>query len=367
MKDITYFSQNVVNCFDNNIENMKVFNDLMMDTANNVYDKYSKADSNEMIRNQFNKVLGINYRSATRTERRQALRLHGIEISSIIENVLIDRMVSGINEQNMPIMRIVEDRNISLGDINYFTIDAKALLQVSKWAGGHHDIVRQKVLPGKGFSIDVSKYVIKTYASYDEFMMGKVDFAALIDLLYRSIEKYRFQALYENVMALDSYLPADMKASIGIAEATKQDILDHIEKVSATTGKDVMLVGTRFAIQKLQSTVNYNMWSDGMKDERYQNGILANWEGYECMVLNRINAEGTRDSIFTAQDNKKIYILPIDPDFKPIKRINSGDVEYFERGMDGSMQDRTMEGEVWYEEGIGIILDELYGVIIDNA
>jgi len=51
-------------------------------------------------------------------------------------------MVSGINEQNMPIMRIVEDRNIALGDINYFTIDAKALLQVSKWGSGHHDIVR---------------------------------------------------------------------------------------------------------------------------------------------------------------------------------------------------------------------------------
>ena len=104
-----------------------------------------------------------------------------------------------------------------------------------------------------------------------------------------------------------------------------------------------------------------------MKDERFQNGYLANWEGYECMVLNRINAEGTRDSIFTAEDNKKIYVLPIDNDFKPIKRINSGDVEYFERGMDGSMQDRTMEGEVWYHEGIGVVLDELYGVIIDNA
>ena len=51
-------------------------------------------------------------------------------------------MVSGVNEQNMPIMSLVEDKNIALGDINYFEIQNEALLQVSKWASGHHDIVR---------------------------------------------------------------------------------------------------------------------------------------------------------------------------------------------------------------------------------
>ena len=366
MRDVN-FSNNVLACFDNSFDNIAVFNDLMMDAANGIYDKYNKAQTNEIIRNQFDKVLGINYRQASVTQRRQAWRKYGIDVCSVVENVLIDKMVSGIDEENMPIMKLVEDRNIALGDINYFTVEANALLQVSKWASGHHDIVRQKILPGKGFSIDISTYVIKTYVSYDEFMLGKADFAQMVDLMYKSIEKYRFSALYSAVMSLDTYLPADMKASIGIAEGTKNDIIEHIEKVKATTGKDVMLVGTRYAIQKLQSTVNYNLWSDRMKDERFNNGILGNWEGYECMTLNRINAEGTRDSIFTAEDNKKIYILPIDPDFKPIKRINSGDVEYFERGMDGSMQDRTMEGEVWYHEGIGVVLDELYGVIIDNA
>lgn len=198
-------------------------------------------------------------------------------------------------------------------------------------------------------------------------MLGKADFAGLIDLMYRSIEKYRFSALYSAVMSLDSFIPADMKADIPIAEASKDSIIEHIEKVRATTGKDVMLVGTRVAMQKLQNTVPYQLWSNEMKNTRFENGLLGSWEGYECLALHRINAEGTRDSIFTQQDNKKIYILPIDPDFKPIKRINSGDLEYFERGTDGSMQDRTMEAEIWYHEGIGIIVDELYGVIVDNS
>ena len=139
MKDITCFSSNVVANFDNKYENMVVFNDLMMDASNNVYDKYSKSETSEIIRTQFNKILGIDYKNANRMERRQAWRQHGIEICSIIENVLADKMNSGWGE-NPFFMDLVEDVNIARGDINYFTTNSTALLQVSKWAAGHHDV-----------------------------------------------------------------------------------------------------------------------------------------------------------------------------------------------------------------------------------
>ena len=365
MKDITCFSANVVANFDNNYENMVVFNDLMLNASNNVYDKYSKEDTTKIIREQFNKILGINYLNANRMERRQAWRAHGVEICSVIENVLADRMVSGWNDENSFFMSLVEDVNIARGDINYFTANSTALLQVSKWAAGHHDVVRQKVLPGKGFSIDTSAYVVKVYMDIDQFLIGKVDFPGLVDLMYKSIEAYRRSALYTAFMSLDSYLPSDLKDDIAISTATKSDIVDAIEAVRAASGKDVMLVGTRIAMQKLQDTVPYALFSDEMKNERHNNGMLGMWEGYQCVALERINKEGTRDSIFTADDNKKIYIIPIDSDFKPIKRVNEGDVQYFERGMSGDMQDRTAEAEIWYFEGIGVVIDQAFGLITD--
>ena len=367
MKDITCFSTNVIAKFDNNYENMLVFNDLQMDAANRNFTKYSASETGEIIRNQYNKILGVDFKNATRMQRRQAWRAHGLEICSVIENVLADKMVSGWDSTNARFMDLVEDVNIARGDMNYFTVNETALLQVSKWAGSHHDIVRQKVLPGKGFSIDTSPYVIKVYTDFELFMLGKVDFAGMIDLMYKSIEKYRYSALYTAFMSLDSYLPSDMKSSIAIVEASKDSIIDKIEAVKATTGKEVMLVGTRVAMQKLQNTVSYQMWSNDMKQERHEKGMLGMWEGYECLVLDRVNEEGTRTSIFTANDNKKIYIIPIDSAFKPIKRVNEGDVEYFERGMAGDMQDRTIEAEIWYHEGIGVVIDELFGVIVDNS
>lgn len=184
----------------------------------------------------------------------------------------------------------------------------------------------------------------------------------MVDRMYRSIEEYRYSALYTAFMSMDKSLPTDMILESAVSESTKDALIDHIEAIKAVTGKDVVLVGTRTAIQKLQSTVSYNMWSNDMKNERYQNGILGLWEGYECVALSRVNKAGTRDSVFSADDNKKIFILPVNGE-KMIKRVNEGDVIYTEAGMDGTTMDMTATADIRYKEGIGVVINELFGEI----
>ena len=197
-------------------------------------------------------------------------------------------------------------------------------------------------------------------------MLGKIDFTALVDRMYQSIEQYRYSALYTAFMSADQSLPTDMTLETAVSESTKDAIIDHIEAVKAATGKDVILIGTRTAIQKLQSTVSYNMFSNDMKNERNRNGILAMWEGYECLALSRVNKAGTRDSVFTDEDNKKIYIMPIGGE-PFIKRVNEGDVMYTEAGMDGSALDMTATADIRYKEGIGVVINDLFGEIKINA
>ena len=182
--------------------------------------------------------------------------------------------------------------------------------------------------------------------------------------MYRSIENHRYSALYTAFMSMDQSIPTDMKIEVAISEATKEQIIEHIELVKSTTGRDVVLVGTRPAIQRLQNTITYDMFSGAMKDEKYHNGILGLWEGYECLALSRVNKAGTRDSVFTEEDNKKIYIMPIDPDNKPIKRVNEGDVMYTEAGMDGSVMDMTATVDIRYKEGVAVVINELFGELI---
>lgn len=363
MRDITCFSANTVAQFDNKYDNMLAFNSLMLDAGNNVYDKYSKEDTQTILRNQFDKVLGINFKTATKMQRRQAWRDHNKEIATLIEDVVVDRMNSGWDSANARFMAYVEDINIANGDENQFFVDDNSLLTVSKFAGNHHDIVRQAVKPGKAFSIETSWYTIKVYTDFELFQTGRIDFATLVDKMYKTIEQYRYGALYTAFMSMDESLPTDMIFETPVTEATKDAIIEHIEGVKAITGKDAILVGTRQAIQKLQNTVNYSLFSDSMKEERHQNGILGMWEGYDCLALNRVNKAGTRESVFSADDQKKIYIMPVNPDRPPIKRVNEGEVMYYETGMDGLKKDMTVDAEIAYQEGIGVVINELFGEI----
>ena len=360
MRDITCFSANVVAQFDNNYDNMLQFNELLLNAANRVYENYTKEQTNTMIRNQIDKIMGGNFAQMSPMKRRQAWRDHGKEVATLIEDVLLDRMNSGWNQNNARFMDLVKEVNIADGDVNEFFVEDTSLLQVSKFAGNHHDVVRQSVKPGKAFRIETSWYTVKVYTDFELFRLGKVDFAGLVDRIYASIEKYRYDALYTTFLSMDESLPTDMILETALSESTKDSIIEKIEAVKAATGKDVMLVGTKVAIQKLQATVGYNMWSSSMKDERNQNGVLGNWEGYECLALPRVNATGTRTEI---TDNTKIFIVPVDPEFKPIVRVNEGDVMYTESGMDGSKKDMTMDVEVCYKEGIGVVINQLFGLV----
>ena len=365
MRNVTCFNANTLAQFDNKYDNMIQFNQLILDTSRKIYDKYSKDEANKIIRTQFDRVLGITFKLAKPMERMQAYRAKRIEIAQLIEDTLLDRMNSGWNSANARFMEYVEEKNIAEGDTNEFYVSDASLLQVSRFAGNHNDIIRQSVRPGVSFRVDTSWYVVKVYTDFELFMLGRIDWAAFVDKIYTSIEDYRYSELYTAFMTMDKSLPTDMKLETPLSEATRDSVVDQIEAVKAATGREVLLVGTRTAIQKLQNTVNYNLFSEAMKEERHQKGILGNWEGYECLALDRVNKTGTRENVFSADDNKKIYILPVDPEFKPIKRVNAGTIMYNDYNTNGTdNMDMTMAADVRYQEGIGVVINQIFGEIL---
>lgn len=360
MANLMNFSANVINAFENNNDNYVKFDNLMMDASHGIYTEYSKEQVSEIIRNQFDRIMGINYKEASRKDRRQAWREHGKEIASLIENVLIDKTVSGWNDNNAFFEAYVEQINTGAGDMNEFYVEDNSLLTVSKFAGSHQDIVRQALKPGKAFTIDTDWYAIKVYADFQMFMLGRTDFVHLIDKMYEAVVNHRRAALYSAFMSIDGSLPSDMILQSAVSAATVPTLVDHIELVRSVTGKDVLLVGSKVAITKLQGTVSYDLYSEDMKNERYNTGMLGKWEGYDVFAIPRVNQLGTRTDIL---DNTKIYIMPVDADFKPIKLVVSGDVEFHEDTDTFARKDRTVEAALYYEEGIGVVMNELFGEI----
>ncbi len=140
MPRIMTYSAHMLDAFKNDVNNIVAFQSLMMDTSNRNYVKYPHDESNEMIRAQLNKVLGIDYKTASNMERRQAMRLHGPEAYSLVETVLVEKLQSGWDSNNAFFMNYVEQRNLAQGDMNEFYVEDNSLLTVSRFAGNHHDV-----------------------------------------------------------------------------------------------------------------------------------------------------------------------------------------------------------------------------------
>lgn len=208
--------------------------------------------------------------------------------------------------------------------------------------------------------VETRRYTIKVYTDYELFRTGRIDFAKMVDKMYRSIDKFRQDAIYAAFMRAEESLPTDLVVDTAISEATIDVVVDLAEEIKAATGKDVAFVGTKVALQKLARTVNYALWSDDMKNELHKTGELGMWEGYDLVTVPRVNELNTRKEI---TDNTKILIIPVDPEFKPIKIVNEGDVAYYESGMDGMKKDMTVDAEIAYIEGIAVVINQLYGVI----
>lgn len=352
-------SNNLKATFENNEENFYAFERLVSNAANGIYEDYDKETTQKKIRKMFDNILGINWETATPMQRRQAWRANGKEIYTVIEDVIADKLVSGWGEDPF-FMQFVESKNLALGDKNEFYVNDNSIMTVSKFAGNNHDIVRQKVGFGKSFTVETSWYAIKCYADFEQFRSGRIDFSAMIDKMYTAIEKYRKDAIYTAFMSAPSVLPSDLVIDCPVTSDTVENIATLAEEVKAATGKDVMFVGTKVALAKLAKTINYNMWSEKMKDEYHTTGELGVWEGYQLMAVPRVNEINSRKEI---TDNTKILIVPIDPEFKPIKHVSEGDVIYTESGMNGEKKDMTMDAEIMYKEGISVVINQIYGIV----
>ena len=352
----------LMTAFDNDQANADELTSIMLDASNEIYEQYDKKETNEVIRNLFNKISGFDFKTATPMQRRQDWRLHRNAYYTIIEDVVVDKLNSGWDEDPF-FMQFVEQKNLALGDRNEFYVDENSLMQVSRFSGNHHDIVAQKVGFGQSFSVETSWYAIKCYNDYELFRAGKIDFAKMIEKMYASIEKYRKDAIFQAFMTAPSTLPADLRFDITPAAGTMQDIKDAIEEVKAATGREVVLVGRETALSKLTALVPYDCWSNEMKNEKYNTGKLGKWEGYDLMYIPRVNELNTRKDALTEAQKNLILILPVDPEFKPVKHVNEGDVAFYEDGMTGENKNMLIHAEIAYKEGISVVINQLYGTI----
>lgn len=365
MNKFMRFAANVREVFENNEEQLFAFNKLMIDVANGneLEGGLSVKEANDKIVSMFKQIIGVDEKS-TKAEIRKAIKRNQQVLFDLIEEVVPNLLQTGWQE-NAFFNEFVEISNIDIGDKNMFYTEDETILTVSKVSGNHWDIDRQRLGKGSSFSVETSWYGIAVYSEYERLLTGAEDFATFVSKLYEAVDRFVNESIYKAMISAAEQLPggaggAGQWVKTGALDAAeKETFLQLIEDVQMATGMEVVIMGTKTALSKLENMQDINWISDDMKVQRNTTGKIGYWEGIRLVEIKqgfRLNDTSAR-----LVDDKQLLIMPVG-DNKFIKMVNEGQPEMMQVNNNIEHQDMTYDYKYMFKMGVAVMIGLLFGV-----
>ena len=358
------FDAKVREVFENDESKLNAFTKLMLDAANGSYeDGITPKEANKKIVEKFMQVIGCDERS-TKAEIRKAIKRNQQVLFDLIEEVVPNLLQTGWQE-NPFFNEFVETKNIDIGDMNVFYTEDETLLTVSKVSGNHWDIDRQRLGKGHSFSVETSWYGIGVYSEYERLLTGAEDFATFVTKLYEAVDRFVNESIYQAMLSAAEQLPGGTDGNgqwvkTGALDAAeKAKFLQLIEDVQMATGMEVVIMGTKSALSKLEGMQDINWISDDMKVQRNTTGRIGFWEGIRLVEIKqgfRLNDTSAR-----LVDDKQLLIMPVGEN-KFIKVVNEGQPEMRQVNDNTVNQDMTYDYRYMFKMGVAVMVNLLFGV-----
>lgn len=364
MAKLMNFDAHVREIFENDDAKFASFNKLMLDVANdNLEDGITIKEANAKITAMFKKIIDCDENSS-KAEVRKAIRKNQQVLFDLIEEVVPNLLQSGWQD-NPFFNEFVETRNIDIGDQNVFYTEDETILTVSKVSGNHWDLDRQRLGKGTTFSVATSWYGIAVYSEYEKLLTGLEDFATFVTKLYESVDRFVNESIYEAFVSAASELPggaggAGQWVKTGdLGDATKDAFMTLIEDVQMATGMDVVIMGTKAALSKLEGMQKIDWASDEMKQERYTTGRLGYFEGTRLVEIKQ--GFKLNDTTHRLVNDKQLFIMPVG-DNKFVKVVNEGQPEMRQVQDNVTNQDMTYDFRYMFKIGVGVQIGLRFGV-----
>lgn len=364
MAKLMNFDAHVREVFDNDEAKFMSFNQLMLDVANNnLEDGITVKEANAKITAMFKQIIGCDEKS-TKSEIRKAIRKNQQVLFDLIEEVVPNLLQTGWQD-NPFFNEFVETKNIDIGDQNVFYTEDETILTVSKVSGNHWDLDRQRLGKGTTFSVATSWYGIAVYSEYEKLLTGLEDFATFVTKLYEAVDRFVNESIYEAFLSAAKELPGGVGGSgqwvkTGeLGSATKDAFMTLIEDVQMATGMDVVIMGTKAALSKLEGMQKIDWVSNEMKNERYTTGKLGYFEGIRLVEIKQ--GFKLNDTSKRLVDDKQLFIMPVG-DNRFVKVVNEGQPEMRQVQDNVTNQDMTYDFRYMFKLGVGVQLGLRFGV-----
>ena len=279
------------------------------------------------------------------------------EVFEVIREIISQTIANGEGEMSAFYNQFVEEEHIELGNRKEFYIENDAYLTIAKVSGNNWDLDRQRADQGSTITVKTEAYAIKVFEYFKRFLTKKSSFEELVKKVDVSIKKFKDELVAESFKTAINGLPANFSYTGTYNEMLIQNVLTHVS--ASNKGSEVILVGTKGALNKMQSLNAVNL-SDAQKAEYNSKGFLREWKGYVCAELPTLfKANSIDEFVF---DNDTIYVLPTQQ-AKPIHLITEGEPLVAETNEISDLKDMTKEFATIFRVGAVCIFDRMIGAI----
>lgn len=363
------FSNHVMEVFSKNDTTYEETKNLMTDLVSGaeIYDEdgkvMPKAQANAGLRKLIYEILELD-EGCTKRDRERAMRKHGDDLFSIIEEVVDITVETGFKDVEF-FNEFVEYRNLAIDDQYDFVATDKTILAVAKVVGQHHDTVLQRLGEGEHFTVPVNVYRVAVGATIDRYLVGQEDWATLVGKIAEAFTVQIQTEIYTAAMNAYKQVPAqnEFVGNGALSLSTKDAFDEIIENVETANNSGSIIMGTKTALKKLNGLSDVNWRADSQKESVAAIGRLGNYETSTLIEIPQrfANNDVTKKLI----NNKLLLILPSGVDNKFVYMIDSGETRIaevpFEKNKNNGRLDDVAEYEVTRGYGVATRIGRYYG------
>ena len=309
-------------------------------------EKFNYSELNETLRTELKEIAGTYalYRENKNT------------IFALIEEVIEDILPKKVLDQYG---MFAEVKTFAQGDRPVFTqkITSAAKRRAKQFItkvglAGIYEVFK---LDGKNYEVATSAIGGAAQIGLEEFLDGRVDFADLTEIVMEGLD----ECIYREIVKALHGAVANLQESNKTTQTTFDETeMDKLIQIADSYGNATIYCTYEFAA----TMVPAQGWvSEDMKNQKWNNGYLANYKGHRVIVLNQSFEDET--NTVKVIDPRYAYIIPTGGNEKPVKIAFEGATivdEYVNA-------DRSREVQVYKKVGVAAVITNNICVYVNSS